>query len=147
MPDLASQLPHQLPLFFRLKPAEMKQFMEICKKTTCDSGELLCEYGTASRRFYILLEGELEVIGKDGTVLARMRPVTTVGEMGFIGELPMVVETTKRDNGTLEITLVREANPQDLLEALLGHVEIERFEVKTPKLREIFVQLVGADHG
>ena len=88
MPDLASQLPQQLPLFFRLKPAEMKLFMKICKHTTCDSGELLCEYGTASRRFFILLEGELEVIGKDGTVLARMRPVTTVGEMGFINKKP-----------------------------------------------------------
>jgi hypothetical protein len=48
----------------------------------------LCEYGTASRRFVILLDGELEITGKDGTVLARMHPVTTVGEMGFINKKP-----------------------------------------------------------
>ena len=87
-PNLASQLQQQLPLFFGLKPSEIRLFLEICKTTKCEPGEILCDYGTASRRFFILLEGALEVTDKDGALIARVRPVTSVGETGFINKRP-----------------------------------------------------------
>lgn len=88
MPSMGLQLTQKVPLFFGLKPREIKVFMEICKTTACPLGETICEYGTASRRFFILLEGALKIIGRDGTALADVRPVATVGEMGFVNHKP-----------------------------------------------------------
>jgi len=88
LPSLGHELTHKVPLFFGLKPRDIKLFMEICKATACPVDEVICEYGTASRRFYILLEGSLKIVGPDGTTLAQVRPVTTVGEMGFVNRKP-----------------------------------------------------------
>ncbi len=88
MPSLAQQLTQKVPLFFGLKPRDVKLFMEICKTTKCPVDEVICEYGTASRRFFILLEGALKIVSRDGTALADVRPVTTVGEMGFVNRKP-----------------------------------------------------------
>ena len=88
MPDTGLQLAQKVPLFFGLKPGETRRFLEICKTDNFPVGEVICEYGTASRRFFILLEGSLSVIGRDGTALADVRPVTTVGEMGFVNHKP-----------------------------------------------------------
>ena len=88
MPSLAQQLTQKVLLFFGLKPRDIKLFMEICKTTACPVDEVICEYGTVSRRFFILIEGALRIVGRDGTALAEVRPVTTVGEMGFVNRKP-----------------------------------------------------------
>ena len=119
MPSLGLQLTQKVPLFFGLKPREIKLFMEICKTTTCPVDEVICEYGTASRRFFILVEGGLTIIGRDGTTLAEVRPVATIGEMGFV-------------NHKLRTATVKTSEPSRLLrvehhdfESLLSrHVEL-----------------------
>ena len=115
MPNLVSQLPQRLPLFLGLKPVEMKLFLNICKMTTAAPGDVLCEYGTASRRFYILLEGELDILGKDGTSVARVPPVTTVGEMGFINKKPRAA--TVRAIKRCQLLRIESPDFESLLEA------------------------------
>ena len=68
------------------------------------------------------------------------------GDTAFIAQLPMVLDVHRHEQGELDITLRQDASPQDLLAALIGRAAVRRFEVKTPNLREIFVQLVGTKH-
>ena len=43
----------------------------------------------------------------------------------------------------VEIELAAGASPQDLLKALVAQVAVRRFEVVSPSLHKIFVELVG----
>jgi len=118
MPDLAKQLTQRVPLFFGLKPSEMKQFLEICKNTDCPRGEVICHCGDPSRRFFILLEGTLDVLARDGTLLAQTKPVSTVGEMGFINRKPRTATIRVRERARL--LRIEHFDFEVLLE---GHVE------------------------
>lgn len=67
------------------------------------------------------------------------------GETGFIQQLPMVTAVESEGPG-LEIVLPDDADPQELLKALVDRLRVNRFEVKIPSLHEIFVNLVGSDN-
>jgi ABC-2 type transport system ATP-binding protein len=63
-----------------------------------------------------------------------------------LGELPGVIDS-KPNNGSVELVLSPETSPQVLLDQLRDRgVPIHRFEITTPSLNEIFLNLVGADN-
>jgi ABC-2 type transport system ATP-binding protein len=65
---------------------------------------------------------------------------------GELGELPGVIDR-KLDNGSVELVLAPDTTPQTILDQLRDRgITINRFEVTTPSLNEIFLHLVGADH-
>ena len=67
------------------------------------------------------------------------------GPTDFIEQLPMVT-AVKSEGPGLEIVLPNEADPQELLKALVERIRVNRFEVKVPSLHEIFVNLVGSNN-
>lgn len=85
---MAKDLLKRVPLFFGLTPDEMRAVIEVCKLDRHKKDEVVCRYGGSSGRMYVLLDGELEVLAPDGTRLAIEKPVTTVGEMGFVSYKP-----------------------------------------------------------
>jgi len=95
---LAERLVQKVPLFFGFEPGEMKAFLDICTLSPYPRGTILCEYNSSSDRLFILLEGALDVIGADGTPLATLKPITTVGEMGFIRRQPRSATVQVRDS-------------------------------------------------
>ena len=69
--------------------------------------------------------------------------VTVEGE---IGDLPGVIDR-KLTNGSLELVLAPDTTPQTILDRLRDQgITLNRFEVTTPSLNEIFLSLVGPDH-
>lgn len=65
---------------------------------------------------------------------------------GEIGDLPGVIDR-KPINGAVELVLAPDTTPQSILDQLRDQgVTINRFEVTTPSLNEIFLTLVGVDH-
>jgi ABC-2 type transport system ATP-binding protein len=65
---------------------------------------------------------------------------------GELGDLPGVIET-KLNNGSVELVLSPETTPQTILDRLRERgITINRFEVTTPSLNEIFLNLAGVDH-
>ena len=65
---------------------------------------------------------------------------------GELGDLPGVIER-KLNNGSVELILAPDTSPQTILDRLRDReITINRFEVTTPSLNEIFLELVGADH-
>jgi ABC-2 type transport system ATP-binding protein len=66
---------------------------------------------------------------------------------GELGEVPGVTE--KRTNkGYVELVLDGNTTPQQILERLVSTgIVINRFEIATPPLNEIFLKVVGKNHG
>ena len=65
---------------------------------------------------------------------------------GELGDLPGVIDR-KVNNGSVELVLAPDTSPQTILDRLRDRgIIINRFEVTTPSLNEIFLNLVGADH-
>lgn len=85
---LAQELLRKVPIFYGLKVEEIRGILEISKLLTLPQGQVVCGYGEPSRRFCILLEGVLDVLGRDGTRVARVQPVQTVGEMELVSKRP-----------------------------------------------------------
>ena len=88
MEQLANTLSTAVSLFLGLMPRQMKRVLEACKMGIHVPGEILCKYGGQSDRLFVLVSGQLEILGEDGASLATIRPVTTVGEMGFLTRKP-----------------------------------------------------------
>ena len=59
------------------------------------------------------------------------------------GSLSGMVRNVSRFPRWVEMELVEGASPQALLKSLLGQVSVRRFEVVSPSLHRIFVELVG----
>lgn len=70
--------------------------------------------------------------------------VEAEGDTGFVENLPMVAAVTREGRRT-EVVLKHTGHSQELLKALVARIHVERFEVKTPSLHEIFIKLVGAE--
>ena len=102
--------------------------------------ETLCDYILLINKGKIILDGKLGDIRSQKASNAVI--VEVEGETGFIKTLPMVTKVESQQN-TLEITLGKGADPQELLKAIVGKVRVRKFEVKRPTLHEIFVTLVG----
>lgn len=65
---------------------------------------------------------------------------------GKLGEIPGVTEQRKHKDH-LELVLDGKTTPQQLLERLLKRdIVINRFEIATPPLNEIFIKIVGKDN-
>ena len=75
----------------------------------------------------------------------RRNSVQVVVE-GEIGDLPGVIDR-KHTNDSIELELAPDTTPQVILDRLRDQgIAINRFEVTTPSLNEIFLNLVGSHH-
>ena len=105
--------------------------------------EQLCDFILLINKGKPVLDGRLDQIRtqhKSHAVLAELQ-----GDTSFIETLPMVTGV-ERQGRRLDIVLSKDADPQDLLRALVGRVRVQQFEVKLPSLHEIFVSLVRKDN-
>lgn len=78
----------RIPLFQGLNPTQAVSILKVCDRKSIDAGTTLCLYGDRSEQMYILLSGSLSVRTEDGTQIARIEPVSPVGEMGIFTEEP-----------------------------------------------------------
>jgi ABC-2 type transport system ATP-binding protein len=103
--------------------------------------EELCDRVLMINRGQAVLYGDLEEIR---TGLSK-NSVQVVVE-GEIGDLPGVLHKITH-TGSVELVLTPETTPQIILDQLLtSGVTIKRFEVATPSLNDIFLDLAGGNH-
>jgi len=103
--------------------------------------EKLCDFILLINKGKAILDDKLAHIlsrQKSGAVCAELE-----GDTGFIEKLSMVA-AVKRDGNRLEINLVANADPQQLLRSIVDRVRVQSFEIKVPSLHEVFVNLVEA---
>lgn len=105
--------------------------------------ERLCDYILLINKGKAVLNGTLDEIRSSRSCHAVV--VRLEGDSSFIEQLSTVTAVRSRDK-QLEISLTEGADPQQLLQELVGRVRVKAFEVKAPSLHEIFVDLVGHDN-
>jgi ABC-2 type transport system ATP-binding protein len=95
-------------------------------------------------RILMINNGKDVLYGNLTEIKARYRGNSVLlDSKGELGELPGVVER-RQHRGYIELILDGKTTPQQLLEHLMSRgLEINRFEVATPSLNEIFLREVG----
>ena len=103
--------------------------------------EELCDRVLMINKGRTVLYGDLKEIRAD-----FRRNSVQVAADGELGDLPGVIDR-KQNNGSVELVLAPGTTPQNILDQLRDRgVTINRFEVTTPSLNEIFLNLAGAEH-
>jgi ABC-2 type transport system ATP-binding protein len=112
-----------------LSTHQMNEVEELCDRI------LMINYGSE------VLYGDL----KD--IKSRFRKHSVqVNVEGEIGDLPGVIDK-KFNKGSVELVLAQDTTPQTILDRLRHRgITINRFEVTTPSLNEIFLAIAGGDH-
>jgi len=98
-------------------------------------------------RVLMVNEGIEVLYGSIEEVKSRFRTHSVqVNIEGEIGDLPGVIEK-KINKDSVELVLADDTTPQIILDRMRERgIGINRFEVKTPSLNEIFLNIAGADH-
>jgi len=98
-------------------------------------------------RVLMVNDGREVLYGSIEEVKARFRTHSVqVNVEGEIGDLPGVIDK-KYNKNSVELVLATDTRPQIILDHMREQgIIINRFEVKTPSLNEIFLNIAGADH-
>jgi len=101
----------------------------------CDSVFMICKGKK-------VLDGSLEEIR------ARWREevldVSGEGDVALLASAPGV-ESVRDHPGRFELLMRAGADPQEVLRHLAGRFRVTRFEVRVPKLHDLFVRIAGAN--
>ena len=102
--------------------------------------ELLCNRIALINQGHSVIYGEVDAVRREFSGHA----VILKGQ-GEFSTLPGVIETQHR-NGTWELTLEADTDPQVFLRTLASRkdIEIEKFEIARPSLEDIFITVVKA---
>ena len=98
-------------------------------------------------RILMINDGRAVLYGNLTEIKSRFRNHSVIlGFEGELGQVPGVIE--KRPNkGYVELILDRNTTHKQLLERLVStSIVINRFELATPSLNEIFLEVVGKNH-
>jgi ABC-2 type transport system ATP-binding protein len=98
-------------------------------------------------RVLMVNDGSEVLYGSIEEVKARFKTHSVqVNVEGEIGDLPGVIDK-KYNKDSLELVLAADTTPQIILDRMRERgISINRFEVKTPSLNEIFLNIAGGDH-
>src|SRR6266508_128671 len=123
----------QVPLFANLPAEEHAYLATTLQQVTYPSGALLFREGDYGEHFYIVLEGELEIIKAMGTASELMLDARGSGE--FVGEMSML----NRDN--VRTATVRARGLTQLLE--MRHAELDALMHRHPELAYELVRVLS----
>jgi ABC-2 type transport system ATP-binding protein len=90
----------------------------------------------------VVLEGTLDKVRK--SFGKNTLHIDFEGDGSFLHQLPQVKRASIVNNAA-ELSLVEGADPQAILTACMPTLRIQRFEIASPSLEEIFIDKVGAD--
>ena len=74
----------KIPIFRDLSPSQIQHVLDTCTSVSHRPNEVIYAANSPSEEMHILVSGELSVVNNEGIRLARLYPITTVGEMGLV---------------------------------------------------------------
>ena len=104
-----------------------------------EQAEQLCDYIFLMNKGRKILDGTLSDVRRSGDQAIR---IDHEGDVSFLHDHPGVKRINESGN-TCEVFLDAGADPQALLQALVGRVRIRRFDLREPSLHDVFVRAVG----
>ena len=140
-----AQLLTRVPLFRELPSQQLKRFMKLCTPISIERGQTVCMIDSPSEELYVLLSGELAVLLQDDVCVAMVRPVTTVGEMGFVTRCPRTA--TLRAMKSCSMLSIRNSQLHAMLQTDAGmHLRVYRNIIEILTTRIVAVNYYMRDH-
>ena len=98
-------------------------------------------------RVLMINQGQTVLCGDIKEIKARFKKNSVQGAIdGELGELPGVIDK-KINKGSVELVLAPDTTPQIILDQFRERgVTINRFEITTPSLHDIFLNIAGVNH-
>ena len=90
----------KLRVFQGFEFSEIQQILRVALLKDYSKGDEVYQYGKPSHEFLVLLKGSLIVTGEFGEEIARIRPGTSVGEMGVLTEQPRSATVEAAEDST-----------------------------------------------
>jgi CRP/FNR family transcriptional regulator, cyclic AMP receptor protein len=75
------------PLFEMLSREELEHLAELCQEQPCAPGEVLFEEGQPGDSLFLIVRGQVEVLGREG---ASPRSLAVLGPSEFFGEMSLI---------------------------------------------------------
>ena len=82
----------KVSVFNGLSPTQIKKILAVCEPRSYAENDTVCARNTPSEAMFVLLKGELAIKKPDGSVIAVLSPVTTVGEVSLVTRQPYEVD-------------------------------------------------------
>jgi MFS family permease len=86
-PGPALELLEAIPIFAALPPMTLEQLASHVQSLELTAGEVVFKQGDAGDRFYIIAEGQVDVL-RDGQAVRRLGPGDYFGEIALLRDLP-----------------------------------------------------------
>jgi hypothetical protein len=115
VPESELELLQALPLFAPLPPATLEHLAGSLERVPEAAGEEITRQGEPGERFYIVAEGEVDVV-IDGRVAATLGPGEHFGEIALLRDVPRTATVTARSDAVL-LALDRD----EFVSAVTGH--------------------------
>jgi len=130
----------QIPLFSALSEEEIHQLSLILRPREFKHGAIVCEEGQPGDQFYVVLEGQVEVVKTLGQ--GQQRRLGTRGPGEFIGEMSLFDHQGMRSASVYAMTPVMAVE--------MNHADLDQLLQKYPKLayelvRELSIRLRFTD--
>ncbi len=122
----AQQTLSQVPLFRNLDPQYLERLQLAARERNYAAGDVILREGELGIAFYVVLAGHVEVTRSDGTVVNRIGPGGSFGEMALLNDMPRSARVTAVDAVTC-LVLPR----LDFIDALRDQPEIAVQLLKT----------------
>jgi CRP-like cAMP-binding protein len=103
---------NKVPLFQDLTLYQAEKILLLCRPRKYEVDETLCEQGTQSNEMFILLSGELGVL-RDDSLIASIKPVVPVGEMGILTGDPRTATVVAKEESSLLV--IRRAELESMM--------------------------------
>lgn len=78
----------KVPLFAALPPQDLQPLAAVAEEHVFSEGEMLAIRGEPGNTLYVIVDGEVQVLGADEQELAIRRPGDFIGEMAVISRQP-----------------------------------------------------------
>ena len=133
VPVVQIALLRSMPLFAALPPPTLESLARALEPSSIPSGVDVIRQGDEGDRFYVIADGEVEIV-RDGRVAARRHRGEGFGEIALMYDVPRTATVTTRRETQL-YSLEREA----FLLAVTGHVSTQRaaHELAAARLDEL----------
>ncbi len=125
----AAQTLAQVPLFRGMSPDYLDRLQRVSRERSYEAGSSILREGELGIAFFVIVSGNVDVLrgaGADQTVINKLGPGQSFGEMALLSELPRMA-TVRAVDSVKCIAMTR----LDLLDALRDQPEIAIAMLKT----------------